>query len=91
MVHGVGRWKEIESGGLLPGKLYQQLNGQTQRLLGQQSLAGERLVKLLMYSDRSGAGIAIRRNVTPGTPSDIRQHGVVSDAGCPARLQRTRA
>jgi hypothetical protein len=40
MVHGVGRWKEIECTGLLPGKLYQQLNGQTQRLLGQQSLAG---------------------------------------------------
>jgi hypothetical protein len=26
--------------GVLPGKLIQQLNGQTQRLLGQQSLAG---------------------------------------------------
>jgi hypothetical protein len=45
MVHGVGRWKEIECTGLLPGKLYQQLNGQTQRLLGQQSLAGDHACK----------------------------------------------
>ena len=39
MKHGVGRWVQILSDGLLPGKLIQQLNGQTQRLLGQQSLA----------------------------------------------------
>mmetsp|Transcript_35203 Transcript_35203/g.76358 ORF Transcript_35203/g.76358 Transcript_35203/m.76358 type:complete len:339 (-) Transcript_35203:1771-2787(-) len=36
---GVGRWVQILDTGLLPGKLIQQLNGQTQRLLGQQSLA----------------------------------------------------
>jgi hypothetical protein len=39
MKHGVGRWIQILETGLLPGKLIQQLNGQTQRLLGQQSLA----------------------------------------------------
>jgi len=39
MKHGVGRWVQILDSGLLPGKLIQQLNGQTQRLLGQQSLA----------------------------------------------------
>ncbi|GAB4818907.1 hypothetical protein N2152v2_005953 [Parachlorella kessleri] len=39
MKHGVGRWVQILEEGLLPGKLIQQLNGQTQRLLGQQSLA----------------------------------------------------
>ncbi|PNW76495.1 hypothetical protein CHLRE_11g467637v5 [Chlamydomonas reinhardtii] len=39
MKHGVGQWMQILSTGLLPGKLIQQLNGQTQRLLGQQSLA----------------------------------------------------
>ena len=38
---GVGRWVQILDTGLLPGKLIQQLNGQTQRLLGQQSLAGK--------------------------------------------------
>lgn len=36
---GIGRWVQILETGLLPGKLIQQLNGQTQRLLGQQSLA----------------------------------------------------
>lgn len=39
MKHGVGKWVQILGDGLLPGKLIQQLNGQTQRLLGQQSLA----------------------------------------------------
>ena len=39
MCLGVGRWVQILDTGLLPGKLIQQLNGQTQRLLGQQSLA----------------------------------------------------
>lgn len=38
--HGVGRWMQILDSGLLPGKLIQQLSGQTQRLMGQQSLAG---------------------------------------------------
>lgn len=38
MALGVGRWAQIQACGLLPGKMHQQLNGQTQRLLGQQSL-----------------------------------------------------
>jgi hypothetical protein len=37
---GIGRWVQIVDSGVLPGKLIQQLNGQTQRLLGQQSIAG---------------------------------------------------
>jgi hypothetical protein len=37
---GIGKWVQITQSGVLPGKLIQQLNGQTQRLLGQQSLAG---------------------------------------------------
>ena len=41
MKFGVGQWKEIVDSGCLPGKLIQQLNGQTQRLLGQQSLASK--------------------------------------------------
>ncbi|CAK0784827.1 hypothetical protein CVIRNUC_008031 [Coccomyxa viridis] len=40
MKYGVGKWVQILETGLLPGKLIQQLNGQAQRLLGQQSLAG---------------------------------------------------
>lgn len=39
---GIGRWLQIVNSGVLPGKLIQQLNGQTQRLLGQQSIAGAR-------------------------------------------------
>jgi len=38
MRYGVGRWREIQECGLLPGKTIQQLSGQTQRLLGQQAL-----------------------------------------------------
>jgi hypothetical protein len=43
--YGVGQWLQIQATGLLPGKLIQQLNGATQRLLGQQSLAGESFPK----------------------------------------------
>ncbi|KAK9907336.1 hypothetical protein WJX75_001686 [Coccomyxa subellipsoidea] len=39
MKYGIGRWVQILETGLFPGKLIQQLNGQTQRLLGQQSLS----------------------------------------------------
>ena len=44
---GIGRWVQIMDSGVLPGKLIQQLNGQTQRLLGQQSLAGAPLSRHL--------------------------------------------
>jgi hypothetical protein len=40
MKFGVGKWSQIVDSDCLPGKLIQQLNGQTQRLMGQQSLAG---------------------------------------------------
>eukprot|EP00963_Diacronema_lutheri_P014231 scaffold2858_cov659-Pavlova_lutheri.AAC.202 len=39
MAIGVGRWVQIVESNVLPGKLIQQLYGQTQRLIGQQSLA----------------------------------------------------
>jgi len=39
MVHGVGRWSQIVQSGYLVGKTISQLNLQTQKLLGQQSLA----------------------------------------------------
>ncbi|CAD7705149.1 unnamed protein product [Ostreobium quekettii] len=38
MKFGMGQWVKILDTGLLPGKLIQQLNGQTQRMVGQQSL-----------------------------------------------------
>jgi hypothetical protein len=37
-----GSWVQIQATGLLPGKMIQQLCGATQRLMGQQSLAGAR-------------------------------------------------
>jgi hypothetical protein len=40
MKFGIGQWVQIQATGLLPGKLIQQLCGATQRLCGQQSLAG---------------------------------------------------
>lgn len=40
MKYGIGQWGPILNTGLLPGKVNGQLNNQTQRLLGQQSLAG---------------------------------------------------
>lgn len=43
MVHGVGSWQAILRTGLLPGKTVQQLSGATQRLMGQQALAGGHL------------------------------------------------
>lgn len=39
MRFGIGRWRKILSCGCLPGKTSSQLSSQTQRLLGQQSLA----------------------------------------------------
>lgn len=36
---GIGKWKLIKSSGCLPGKTISQMNIQTQKLLGQQSLA----------------------------------------------------
>ena len=47
---------QIIDSGLLPGKLIQQLNGQTQRLLGQQSLAGWPCT-CVSSSKRSCAGV----------------------------------
>lgn len=37
---GVGQWSKIIHSGVLPGKTITQLNLQTQRMMGQQSLAG---------------------------------------------------
>ena len=50
MKYGIGRWVQILDTGLLPGKLIQQLNGQTQRLLGQQSLAGIKIVNTVLLT-----------------------------------------
>jgi hypothetical protein len=40
MKFGIGNWSDIIDSGCLPGKTVSQLNSQTQRMLGQQSIAG---------------------------------------------------
>lgn len=39
MKYGVGKWTDITNTGLLPGKTFNQLYAQTQRLVAQQSIA----------------------------------------------------
>ena len=39
MKYGIGKWRRIQKSNCLPGKTIAQMNLQTQRLLGQQSLA----------------------------------------------------
>jgi hypothetical protein len=58
---GIGRWVQIVDSGVLPGKLIQQLNGQTQRLLGQQSLAGAPPCVSAWLARDSRASCALRR------------------------------
>ncbi|KAF8059674.1 hypothetical protein HT031_005082 [Scenedesmus sp. PABB004] len=65
MKHGVGQWVAIQATGLLPGKLVQQLNGATQRLLGQQSLAafsGLRVDVDRVRADNDAKADAVRKN-----------------------------
>ena len=61
MKFGVGKWKEIVESECLPGKLIQQLNGQTQRLMGQQSLAGAQRTRRTPTPARAGACNPVRR------------------------------
>lgn len=62
---GVGRWQEILQSGALPGKTIQQMNCQTQRLLGQQSLAaytGQRVDIDRIRADNEARTDAERKN-----------------------------
>lgn len=55
MKYGIGAWGQILATGLLPGKLVGQLYGAAQRLLGQQSMAGERRAGGREEAQRQGA------------------------------------
>jgi len=67
MKFGVGKWKKIQRSGCLPTKTISQMNLQTQRLLGQQSLAefmGLHVDLLKIFEDnaqKNGPGI-LRKN-----------------------------
>ena len=69
---GVGRWQEILQSGVLPGKTIQQMNCQTQRLLGQQSLAA--YTGLRVDIDRIRADNAARTDAE-------RKNGLVINSG----------
>ena len=77
---GVGKWVQILETGLLPGKVIQQLNGQTQRLLGQQSLA--KYTGLCVDVDRVREDNLKRKNVQ-------RKNGLIINTGLnPTQAQR---
>lgn len=74
MKFGIGRWVQIVDSGVLPGKQIQQLNGQTQRLLGQQSLA--EYTGMHVDVDR------IREDNNEKTGPDIyRKNGLITNTG----------
>ena len=74
MKFGIGRWVQIVDSGVLPGKQIQQLNGQTQRLLGQQSLA--EYTGMHVDVDR------IREDNNGKTGPDIyRKNGLITNTG----------
>ena len=82
---GVGRWQEILQSGVLPGKTIQQMNCQTQRLLGQQSLAA--YTGLRVDIDRIRADNVARCNVE-------RKNGLLINSGpnpTPAMRRRWQA
>lgn len=70
MKYGVGRWTQIHGVGLLPGKLIGQLCGQTQRLLGQQSLASEIPMRLKSYSMHACMILLIELHACMGSLAD---------------------
>ena len=82
---GVGRWQEILQSGALPGKTIQQMNCQTQRLLGQQSLAA--YTGLRVDIDRIRADNEVRSDAE-------RKNGLVINSGpnpTPAMRRRWQA
>ena len=74
MKFGIGRWVQIVDSGVLPGKQIQQLNGQTQRLLGQQSLA-----------EYTGMHVDVDRiredNNEKTGPDSYRKNGLITNTG----------
>lgn len=50
-VYGIGNWRAIIESDMLPGKRITQMNGQTQRLVGQQSLAGMARIQLVIQAE----------------------------------------
>ena len=74
MKFGVGMWVQIVEAGVLPGKQIQQLNGQTQRFLGQQSLAEYTRLKVDVDAIRAD-------NLAKQGPEIYRKNGLITNQG----------
>ena len=71
---GVGRWVQIVDSGALPGKQIQQLNGQTQRLLGKQSLAEYTGLQLDVLAVKQANDQLVGEDV-------VRKNGLITNQG----------
>ena len=74
MKFGVGMWVQIVEAGVLPGKQIQQLNGQTQRFLGKQSLAEYTRLKVDVDAIRAD-------NLAKQGPEIYRKNGLITNQG----------
>ena len=87
MKFGVGMWVQIVDSGVLPGKQIQQLNGQTQRFLGKQSLAEYTRLKVDVDAIRAD-------NLAKQGPEIYRKNGLITNQGSkmkPDALRELRA
>ena len=87
MKFGVGMWVQIVEAGVLPGKQIQQLNGQTQRFLGKQSLAEYTRLKVDVDAIRAD-------NLAKQGPEIYRKNGLITNQGSkmkPDALRELRA
>ena len=84
MKFGVGMWVQIVDAGVLPGKQIQQLNGQTQRFLGKQSLAEYTRLKVDVDAIRAD-------NLAKQGPEIYRKNGLITNTGSKMKPDALRA
>ena len=84
MKFGVGMWVQIVDSGVLPGKQIQQLNGQTQRFLGKQSLAEYTRLKVDVDAIRAD-------NLAKQGPEIYRKNGLITNQGSKMKPDALRA
>ena len=84
MKFGVGMWVQIVDSGVLPGKQIQQLNGQTQRFLGKQSLAEYTRLKVDVDAIRAD-------NLAKQGPEIYRKNGLITNTGSKMKPDALRA
>ena len=77
-------WVQIVDAGVLPGKQIQQLNGQTQRFLGKQSLAEYTRLKVDVDAIRAD-------NLAKQGPEIYRKNGLITNQGSKMKPDALRA